>query len=558
MTEVSSELAAIAQTSNAWPFEEAKKLVARVERSGQKSVLFETGYGPSGLPHIGTFGEVARTTMVRHAFETLTGGAIATKLLAFSDDMDGFRKIPDNIPNKELVAPHLGKPLTKVPDPFGEYDSFAAHNNARLRAFLDAFGFEYEFASSTQYYTSGRFDATLLKMLARFEAIQAVMLPSLRAERAASYAPFLPIHPETGVVMQVAIEEIDVAGGKIAWRDPDSGQRFETPVTGGHCKLQWKPDWAMRWAALGVDYEMAGKDLIDSVKLSGEIVRALDGTPPEGFNYELFLDEKGQKISKSKGNGLTIEDWLRYATPESLAFFMYWKPREAKKLYFDAIPKAVDDYLAFLDAYPRQDWKLRLGNPAWHIHAGEPPAPEFLAREGEEKGSAISFAMLLNLAAVANSEDPDVLWGFLRRYAPSATPQNFPRLDKLIHYAVVYFRDFVRPKKVFRPADEVERAALQTLSEALAQLPAEASAEDVQTLLYDVARPIPRYQNLAAKGATPEKPGVSNDWFAMLYQVLLGEQRGPRFGSFIALYGVDNARTLIADALAGKFLAPET
>lgn len=558
MTEVSSELAAIAQTSNAWPFEEAKKLVARVERSGQKSVLFETGYGPSGLPHIGTFGEVARTTMVRHAFEILTSGAIATKLLAFSDDMDGFRKIPDNIPNKELVAPHLGKPLTKVPDPFGEYDSFAAHNNARLRAFLDAFGFEYEFASSTQYYASGRFDATLLKMLARFEAIQAVMLPSLRAERAASYAPFLPIHPETGVVMQVAIEEIDVAGGKIAWRDPDSGQRFETPVTGGHCKLQWKPDWAMRWAALGVDYEMAGKDLIDSVKLSGEIVRALDGTPPEGFNYELFLDEKGQKISKSKGNGLTIEDWLRYATPESLAFFMYWKPREAKKLYFDAIPKAVDDYLAFLDAYPRQDWKLRLGNPAWHIHAGEPPAPEFLAREGEEKGSAISFAMLLNLAAVANSEDPEVLWGFLRRYAPSATPDKFPRLDKLIHYAVVYFRDFVRPKKVFRPADEVERAALQTLSEALAQLPAEASAENVQTLLYDVARPIPRYQNFAAKGATPEKPGVSNDWFAMLYQVLLGEQRGPRFGSFIALYGVDNARTLIADALAGKFLAPET
>ena len=316
MTEIASELAEFARQSNAWPFEEAKKLVQRVERTGQKQVLFETGYGPSGLPHIGTFGEVARTTMVRHAFETLTEGRIATRLLAFSDDLDGLRKVPDNIPNKELVAAHLGKPLTQVPDPFGEYDSFGEHNNARLRAFLDAFGFEYEFASATHYYQSGRFDATLLKMLARYEAVQAIMLPSLRAERAASYAPFLPIHPHTGIVMQVPLDEIDVARGLVAWRDPETGERFETPVTGGHCKLQWKPDWAMRWCALGVDYEMAGKDLIDSVKLSGEIARALDGAPPEGFNYELFLDENGQKISKSKGNGLTIDEWLRYASPE--------------------------------------------------------------------------------------------------------------------------------------------------------------------------------------------------------------------------------------------------
>ncbi len=557
MSETASQIAEFAFHSNAWPFEEAKKLVARVERTGQKQVLFETGYGPSGLPHIGTFGEVARTTMVRHAFETLTEGRIATRLLAFSDDLDGLRKVPDNIPNKALVAAHLGKPLTQVPDPFGEYKSFGEHNNARLRSFLDAFGFGYEFASATQYYQSGRFDATLLKMLARFDAVQNIMLPSLRAERASSYAPFLPIHPRTGVVMQVPLEEIDVARGLVAWRDPDTGERFETPVTGGHCKLQWKPDWAMRWCALGVDYEMAGKDLIDSVKLSGEIARALDGAPPEGFNYELFLDETGQKISKSKGNGLTIQEWLRYASPESLAFFMYWKPREAKKLYFDVIPRAVDEYLAFLDAYPRQEWKLRLGNPAWHIHAGSPPAPEFIAHEGETKGTAISFAMLLNLAAVANSEDPAVLWGFLRRYAPGASPEKFPRLDRMIHYAVVYFRDFVRPKKVYRSADEAERDALEKLSEALSALPPNPSAEEVQTLLYDVARPIPRYQNFAAKGATPEKPGVSNDWFSMLYQVLLGEARGPRFGSFIALYGVDNARALIADALAGKLVASE-
>jgi lysyl-tRNA synthetase, class I len=563
MTEIASQLAEFARQSNAWPFEEAKKLAQRVERTGQKQALFETGYGPSGLPHIGTFGEVARTTMVRHAFETLTEGRIATRLLAFSDDLDGLRKVPDNIPNKELVAAHLGKPLTQVPDPFGEYPSFGEHNNARLRAFLDTFGFDYEFASATQYYRSGRFDATLLKMLARYEAIQSIMLPSLRAERAASYAPFLPIHPVSGVVMQVPLEELDVARGLVAWRDPDTNERFETPVTGGHCKLQWKPDWAMRWCALGVDYEMAGKDLIDSVKLSGEIARALDGAPPEGFNYELFLDEAGQKISKSKGNGLTIDEWLRYASPESLSFFMYWKPREAKKLHFDVIPKAVDEYLAFLDAYPRQDWKLRLGNPTWHIHAGDPPPPEFISHSGAEKGqpageakkTAISFAMLLNLAAVANSEDPSVLWGFLRRYAPEASPEKYPRLDRMIQYAVIYFRDFVRPKKVYRAADDIERAALEELSAALAGLPANPGAEEVQTLLYDVARPIPRYQNFSAKGATPEKPGVSNDWFTMLYQVLLGEERGPRFGSFVALYGVDNTRALIADALAGAFLA---
>jgi lysyl-tRNA synthetase class 1 len=559
MTQNLPDLAEFARQSTAWPFEEAKKLLARIERTGQKQVLFETGYGPSGLPHIGTFGEVARTTMVRHAFRTLTGGSIPTRLLAFSDDLDGLRKVPENIPNKELVAAHLGKPLTQVPDPFGEYPSFGAHNNARLRAFLDAFGFDYEFASATDYYQSGRFDATLLKMLARYEKVQEIMLPSLRAERAASYAAFLPIHPRTGIVMQVPLDEIDVARGLVAWRDPETGEKFETPVTGGHCKLQWKPDWAMRWCALGVDYEMAGKDLIDSVKLSGEIARALDGAPPEGFNYELFLDDKGQKISKSRGNGLTIDEWLRYASPESLSFFMYWKPREAKKLYFDVIPRAMDEYLAFLDAYPRQEWKLRLGNPAWHIHAGNPPAPEFIHHGDDQgaKGSAISFAMLLNLAAVANSEDPSVLWGFLRRYAPGASPEKFPHLDRMIGYAVAYFRDFVLPKKVFREADEVERAALEKLSAGLAGLPQGASAEQAQALLYDVARPIPRYQNLSAKGATPERPGVSNDWFNMLYQVLLGEDRGPRFGSFVALYGVDNTRALIADALAGKFLKVE-
>jgi len=548
-------------SAGAWPFEEARKLLRRVERTGQASVLFETGYGPSGLPHIGTFGEVARTSMVRHAFRVLTRDAVPTRLVTFSDDMDGLRKVPDNVPNRDLLAQHLGRPLTEVPDPIEPGVSFGHANNARLRAFLDRFGFDYEFMSSTEAYRSGLFDEALLLMLERLESVMAIMLPSLRAERGASYSPFLPIHPETGIVMQVPLVGHDAKAGTIAWRDPIGGALHETPVTGGRCKLQWKPDWAMRWHALKVDYEMSGKDLIDSVKLSGRIARALGSEPPEGFNYELFLDQDGQKISKSKGNGLTIEEWLRYASPESLSLFMFGKPTAAKRLYFDVIPRAADDYLTSLDTYGRQEPRERLGNPVWHVHAGMPPDPERLApADGDSPGerqraTALSFAMLLNLATVANSEDPAVLWGFLRRYAPGVSPDTHPRLDQLIGYAVRYYRDFVRPRKRYRAPDEVERDALHRLDAALAALLPGASAEEMQTALYDVARPIPRYQDFKAKTATPERPGVSNEWFNTLYQVLLGEERGPRFGSFAALYGIAETRALIAKALDGGLLA---
>ncbi|MFY9699012.1 MAG: lysine--tRNA ligase [Rhodoplanes sp.] len=528
----------IAEQTNAWPFEEARKVVARLKKRPKEEVIFETGYGPSGLPHIGTFGEVARTTMVRHAFRVLTEDKVKTRLIAFSDDMDGLRKVPDNIPEREMVARHLGKPLTKVPDPFGTHPSFGEHNNARLRAFLDAFRFDYEFLSSTDCYLSGRFDAALLKVLERFDQVMTIMLPSLREERAQTYSPFLPVCPRTGVVLQVPIVARDVAAGTISYDDPETGERMTTPVTGGRCKLQWKPDWAMRWVALGVDYEMAGKDLIDSVKLSGAICRTLGGAPPEGFNYELFLDETGQKISKSKGNGLTIEEWLRYASPESLSLFMYREPKAAKRLYFDVIPRHVDEYQQYLDAYPRQDARQRLANPVWHIHAGAPPKADV----------PISFTMLLNLVSASNAENADTLWGFIGRYWPGVTPQSHPKLQRLVEYAIHYFRDFVLPAKKFREPSDAERAALIDLRDALSQLPDDAPAEKIQEVVYEVGRREPFLD--ATKKGKDGKPGVSLDWFNMLYQVLLGQEKGPRFGSFVAIYGLKNTVDMIDGALA--------
>jgi lysyl-tRNA synthetase class 1 len=536
--DTAASLREVAEQSNAWPFEEARKIVTRLKKYPKDEVIFETGYGPSGLPHIGTFGEVARTTMVRHAFRVLTDDKIKTRLIAFSDDMDGLRKVPDNVPNKDMLEQHLGKPLTKVPDPFGTHASFGEHNNARLRSFLDHFGFEYEFMSSTDCYKSGRFDDALLKVLARFDEVMGIMLPSLREERAATYSPFLPIDLRTGVVLQVPILAHDAKRGTITYEEPGTSERFTVPVTGGRCKLQWKPDWAMRWVALGVDYEMAGKDLIDSVKLSGEICRALGGTPPEGFNYELFLDETGQKISKSKGNGLTIEEWLRYASPESLSLFMYREPKAAKRLYFDVIPRTVDEYYQFLDGYRRQDQRQQLSNPVWHIHSGNPPTIEM----------PISFNLLLTLVSSSNAENAETLWGFIGRYRPGVTPTTHPKLNDLVQYAIHYFRDFVLTEKKFREPTAAERAALNNLRDALSQLPADATAEDIQNVVYEVGRREPFLDQ--KKKAKDGKPGVSLDWFNMLYQVLLGQEKGPRFGSFVAVYGLQNTVDMIDGALA--------
>jgi lysyl-tRNA synthetase class 1 len=514
---------ALSEIPKAWPFEEARKVAERLARSGKDHALFETGYGPSGLPHIGTFGEVARTTWVRRAFTELT--SLPSKLLAFSDDMDGLRKVPDNIPDRDLLTPFLGKPLTQIPDPFGTHESFGAHNNARLRAFLDSFGFEYDFASSTEYYNSGRFDASLVRVLECYDQVMAVILPTLGPDRRTTYSPLLPLHPHTGIVMQVPMEHIDPAAATVTWRDPATQETFVTSVKGGACKLQWKADWAMRWYALQVDYEMSGKDLIDSVKLSSRICRVLGGVPPEGMTYELFLDQDGQKISKSKGNGLSVEDWLTYAPAESLSQFMYNQPQRAKRLYFDVIPRATDEYVGNLD-------KLRLQsdptNPAWHIHGGRVP---------NHAGSPISFAMLLNLASVVNADSPEILWGFIKRYVPGASPETQPLLARLADHAVAYYRDFVRPEKHYRHPNEMERAALEDLAGTLEAL-SDRSAATIQNAVFEVGKRHP-FPDLRS-------------WFSCLYQILLGQQEGPRFGVFVALYGIPETTALIQSALARR------
>ncbi|PLP59331.1 lysine--tRNA ligase [Mesorhizobium loti] len=543
--DLNPELLAAAVESKAWPFEEAKKIVERYKgRDFPETVLFETGYGPSGLPHIGTFGEVARTTMVRHAFHVLTKGEVKTKLLCFSDDMDGMRKIPENVPDRAALEPYLQMPLTVVPNPFGgDYKSFGDHNNTMLRRFLDTFGFDYEFASATEYYKAGRFDEVLLRAAEKYDAIMKVMLPTLGEERQATYSPFLPISPKSGRVLYVPMKHVDAKAGTITFNDED-GTETTLPVTGGKVKMQWKPDFGMRWAALGVDFEMFGKDHQTNAGIYDKICNILGGRAPEHFVYELFLDENGQKISKSKGNGLTIDEWLTYAPTESLGLYMYQRPRQAKKLYFDVIPKAVDEYYSFLAAYPRQEWKERLGNPVWHMHDGHPPVVDM----------PVSFALLLNLVSASNAQNKEVLWGFISRHAAGVTPATHPELDKLTGYAIRYFDDFVKPTKVYRAADDVEREALAKLSDMLATLPAGANGEAIQNGALNVARKIERYQD-HAKQSPEGGPGVSVAFFQMIYQVLIGQERGPRFGSFAELYGIAETRALIAQALEGKLAA---
>ncbi|EAQ01746.1 lysyl-tRNA synthetase [Pseudooceanicola batsensis HTCC2597] len=521
-----AELRDAGMTSKAWPFEEARRLLKRYEAAPPEKghVLFETGYGPSGLPHIGTFGEVARTTMIRRAFEAISD--IPTRLICFSDDMDGMRKVPDNVPNAGMLREHLQKPLTSVPDPFGTHESFGHHNNAMLRRFLDTFGFEYEFYSATEYYRSGRFDAVLKRAVERYDDVMKVMLKSLREERQQTYSIFLPIHPETGRVLYVPLKEVNAQDFTVTF-DDEEGREWTLPVTGGNVKLQWKPDFGARWAALDVDFEMYGKDHSTNTPIYDRICEILGGRKPEHFTYELFLDQNGEKISKSKGNGLSIDAWLTYASTESLSYFMFQKPKTAKRMHFDVIPKAMDEYHQQLRAYAGQDAAQRANNPVWHIHGGDVPQSHMV----------VPFSMLLNLASVAGAEDRETLWGFIRRYAPEATPETHTDLDAAAGYAVRYYNDFVKPEKVYRAPTEQEAEALDTLRNALRAYEGPADGDALQQVVFDVGR---------------DRFDPMRDWFRALYEVLLGASQGPRFGGFIALYGVDNTIRLIDRALAGE------
>ena len=525
---MNKSLIADATESKSWPFEEARKIIKRLEKN-KKDIVFETGYGPSGLPHIGTFGEVARTSMVRFALKTLDS-SIESKIICFSDDMDGLRKVPDNIPNQKVLEDNLEKPLSTIPDPYGKYKSYAEHNNSLLKDFLNQFGFEYEFMSATEQYLSGNFDNTLKDIMQNYDAISNTILPTLGEARRETYSPFLPICEETGRVLMAKVLEIDKEKNTILYQNDRTNKEVETSVLKGKCKLQWKVDWAMRWVSLGVDYEMAGKDLIESVNLSSKICRVLGKVPPEGFNYELFLDQNGEKISKSKGNGITINEWLKYANPESLSLYMYQKPRRAKKLSFDVIPKAVDEYQTFLEKYSSQTVPEQLNNPVFHIHNGQPNSFKV----------PVSFALILNLVNASQADNKDVLWGFIKGYIGDISEDAEVYINQLLGYALSYFNDFVLPKKSYREASEKEIGYLEELVSRFSKLDKNSEAETIQTIVYDIGKEA-EYENL-------------RDWFMALYQILLGQEQGPRFGSFVALYGIDKTCELINRAIKKELI----
>ncbi|WP_417258115.1 lysine--tRNA ligase [Celeribacter sp.] len=544
-----SDLRDAGMNSKAWPFDEARKVLKRYEQSKDKKgyVLFETGYGPSGLPHLGTFGEVLRTTMIRRAFEVISD--VPTRLICFSDDMDGMRKVPSNVPNQEMLAEHAQKPLTSVPDPFGTHDSFGAHNNDMLKRFLDTFGFDYEFYSATEFYKSGQFDEVLKRAVDKYDDVMKVMLKSLREERAATYSIFLPIHPETGRVLYVPMKSVNRDDYTITFDDED-GREWTLPVTGGNVKLQWKPDFGARWAALGVDFEMFGKDHSTNAPIYGRICDILGGRRPENYTYELFLDAQGEKISKTKGNGLSIDEWLAYASTESLSYFMFQKPKTAKRMHFDIIPRMMDEYHQQLRAYHTQDVAQQVSNPVYHIHGADVPQSDMV----------VPFSMLLNLASVAGAAEKEQLWGYIQSYAPEASPEANPQLDAAAGYAVRYYNDFVKPQKTFRAATEVERAAMADLVAAL---------KSPEVALTEIAK---KNAEMGSDEALPEADFTDGDflqsvvfavgknhgfenlreWFKALYEVLLGQSQGPRFGSFMALYGVEDSIALIEKGIAGE------
>ena len=512
------------QSVSAWPFVEIRNLLK--ERNNliktKNKITFQTGYGPSGLPHIGTFAEVARTTMMINVLRHIK--SIDVELITFSDDMDGLRKVPDNIPNDKILEDNLGKPLTSIPDPFGKFKSFAEHNNTMLKNFLNKFNFEFTFKSSTENYKKGVFNESLKRVAEKYDDIINIILPTLRSERRKTYCPFLPICPETGKVLEIPMENLDKTSGKIIFNN--NGKKIQTSIYDGNCKLQWKVDWAMRWFTFDVDFEMYGKDLTESAILSSKICKTLGKPPPSGFAYELFLDEKGEKISKSKGNGITIEEWLNYASPESLSLYMYQNPKRAKKLYSDVVPKAVDEYLSLIEKFSEQNEKEKLSNPVWHIHKGQPPKEKIV----------MPFSMLLNLVGSSNADDKKILWKFINRFHKDVKPESSPILDNLTEYAIRFFKDKLKPKKIYKKPDEKEKKALTNLANKIEKISKSLPPEEIQTIVYSVGKENGYEKNL-------------RDWFKLLYQVLFGDIDGPRMGFFISFFGVQETVKLIKDKI---------
>ena len=506
--------------TNAWPFVEAKKILKEKKSSIEKKgkIILQTGYGPSGLPHIGTFGEVARTSMVVNALNHITN--LPKEIITFSDDMDGLRKVPDNIPNSKKLQENLHKPLTEVPDPFEKYSSFGEHNNELLKKFLNEFNFKYTFKSSTQLYKSGYFNETLELILKNYNGIMDIIIPTLGKERQKTYSPFLPICPNTGKVLEIPVLEIDEKNSKIIF--DNEGKKLEKSILNGDCKLQWKVDWAMRWYALDVDFEMYGKDLIESAILSTKIIKLLGKSSPCGFAYELFLDEKGEKISKSKGNGITIDQWLQYASPESLSLFMYQNPKRAKKLYKEVVPKAVDEYLDFIEKGKTQDQQQILLNPVWHVHEGVMP----------KENSIMSFSMLLNLVETSNADNKELLWKFVKKYKINISEKEHPIFDKLIGYAIKYYNDIIKLNKKYKKPNDNEKVALEALIKTLDSCNDDMSPEDIQTKIYSAGKENGYKENL-------------RDWFKLIYEVIFGVENGPRLGFFISFFGVNETKKLI-------------
>jgi lysyl-tRNA synthetase class 1 len=510
----------IIEKTTSWPFVEARKLVKDRESNLKKKgkITLQTGYGPSGLPHIGTFAEVARTTMMVNAISHITD--IPTELITFSDDMDGLRKVPDNIPNSKILRNNLNKPLTSIPDPFEKYSSFGEHNNEMLKSFLNKFNFEYNFKSSTQLYKSGQFNDALILVLNKYQEIMNIIIPTLGKERQKTYSPFLPICSQTGKVLEIPMLEIIKDKNRIVF--DNKGEKIESSILDGNCKLQWKVDWGMRWYALDVDYEMYGKDLIESAIISGKICKVLGKKNPNGFPYELFLDEKGEKISKSKGNGITINDWLKYASPESLSLFMYQNPKRAKKLYTDIVPKAVDEYLSFVEKYKTQNISQKLLNPIWHVHKGKPPSENFI----------MPFSMLLNLVGTSNASSKEVLWKFVKKYKKNINVSDHPIFDKLVEYAIRYYNEAIKIKKQFKKPNEQEKIALKELTKNLKDCKADMDPEAIQTIVYSVGKNTGYKDNL-------------REWFKLIYEVIFGDKEGPRIGFFISFFGVKETIDLI-------------